>query len=64
VYDEVVAVWYPSRNAFLALAEFPGYMEAHVHRDAAIAQAALIATRGEAEPRLAQPFAVPTGDAS
>lgn len=56
VYDEVVAVWYPSRTAFLALAEFPGYMEAHVHRDAAIEQAALIATRGDAEPRLSQPF--------
>lgn len=56
-YDEVVAVWYPSRNAFLALAEFPGYMEAHVHRDAAIEQATLIATRGDVEPRLTQPFA-------
>ena len=56
VYDEVVAVWYPSRTAFLALAEYPGYMEAHVHREAALEQAALIATRGEAEPRLAQPF--------
>ena len=55
VYDEVVAVWYPSRAAFLGLAAFPGYMEAHAHRDAAIAQAALIATRGETEPRLAQP---------
>jgi uncharacterized protein (DUF1330 family) len=56
VYDEVVAVWYPSRAAFLALADFPGYMAAHVHRDAAIEQAALIATRGDAEPRLSQPF--------
>jgi len=56
VYDEVVAVWYPSRAAFLGLAEFPGYMEAHAHRDAAIEQSALIATRGEVEPRLAQPF--------
>ena len=56
VYDEVVAVWYPSRAAFLALADFPGYMEAHAHRDAAIEQAALIATRGDAEPRLTQPF--------
>src|SRR6476660_8604780 len=64
VYDEVVAVWYPTRNAFLGLAEWPGYMEAHVNRDAAIAQGALIATRGAAEPRLAQPFAVPTGDGS
>ena len=57
-YDEVVAVWYPSRNAFLGLAAFPGYMEAHVHRDAAIEQATLSATRGEAEPRLTHPFAV------
>jgi uncharacterized protein (DUF1330 family) len=56
VYDEVVAVWYPSRAAFLRLAEYPGYMEAHAHREAAIEQAALIATRGEAEPHLGQPF--------
>ena len=55
-YDEVVAVWYPNRAAFLALAGYPGYMEAHVHRDAAIEQAAIIATRGNPEPRLTQPF--------
>ncbi len=55
-YDEVVAVWYPNRSAFLALADVPGYMEAHIHRDAAIEQAAIIATRGDAEPRLTQPF--------
>jgi uncharacterized protein (DUF1330 family) len=59
VYDEVVAVWYPSRDAFLRLAEHPGYMEALAHRDAAIEQAALIATKGDAEPRLTQPFAAP-----
>jgi uncharacterized protein (DUF1330 family) len=58
-YDEVVAVWYPSRSAFLRLAEYPGYMEAHVHREAAIEQAALLATRGESEPTLTQPFAAP-----
>ena len=56
-YDEVVVVWYPSRAAFLALAEYPGYLEAHVHRDAAIEQATLIATKGDPEPRLTQPFA-------
>ena len=56
-YDEVVVVWYPSRNAFLGLAAFPGYMEAHAHREAAIEQATLIATRGEATPVLTQPFA-------
>ena len=55
-YDEVVAVWYPSRAAFLGLAAYPGYLEAHVHRDAAIDQATLIATRGEAAPALTQPF--------
>ncbi len=55
-YDEVVAVWYPSRAAFLGLAAYPGYLEAHVHRDAAIENATLIATRGEAAPALTQPF--------
>ena len=55
-YDEVVAVWYPSRAAFLGLAAYPGYLEAHVHRDAAIDQATLIATRGEAAPALTPPF--------
>jgi uncharacterized protein (DUF1330 family) len=63
VYDEVVAVWYPSRSAFLRLAEYPGYMEAHAHREAALEQAALIATRGDAEPRLSQPFSI-AADAS
>ncbi len=55
-YDEVVAVWYPSRAAFLGLAAYPGYLEAHAHRDAAIENATLIATRGEATPALTQPF--------
>ena len=55
-YDEVVAVWYPSRAAFLGLAAYPGYLEAHVHRDAAIENATLIATCGEAMPALTQPF--------
>ena len=56
-YDEVVAVWYPSRTAFLGLAAYPGYLESHVHRDAAIEQATLIAMRGESTPVLTQPFA-------
>ena len=56
-YDEVVAVWYPSRTAFLGLAAYPGYMESMAHRDAAIEQATLIATRGDATPVLTQPFA-------
>ena len=55
-YDEVVAVWYPSHAAFLALTDHPGYVEALEHRDAAIDQAALIPCVGEAEARLGTPF--------
>jgi uncharacterized protein (DUF1330 family) len=56
-YDEVVAVWYPSRKAFLGLESFPGYREAfEIHRRAAIEQAALILCDGAAEPVLASPF--------
>jgi len=55
-YDEVVAVWYPSRAAFLGLADVPGYPESHLHRDAGVAQATLIATAGAAEPVLTSPF--------
>ncbi|MFZ4517768.1 MAG: DUF1330 domain-containing protein [Microthrixaceae bacterium] len=54
--DEVVAVWYPSRAAFLRLGEYPGYFEATVHRDAAVEQAVLIACDGEQEPALRSPF--------
>lgn len=55
-WEEVVAVWYPSRAAFLALPEFPGYQEAFdVHRRAAVAHAALLLCDGEAEPMLAGP---------
>jgi len=63
-YDEVVAVWYPSRTAFLGLADYPGYMNAHAHRVAAIEQATLIATRGESTPHLSQPFAAPPASTS
>jgi uncharacterized protein (DUF1330 family) len=55
-YDEVVAVWYPSRAAFLALPSYPGYDAAHVHRDAAVEQATLLSVTGEAEPVLRNPF--------
>ena len=55
-YDEVVAVWYPSTAAFLALNDHPGYPEALQHRDAAIEQAALIPCKADAEPRLTSPF--------
>lgn len=55
-YDEVVAVWYPSRAAFLSLPTYPGYDEAHAHRDAGVEQATLIATTGDADPVLRNPF--------
>lgn len=55
-YDEVLAVWYPSRAAFLALSTYPGYMEAHVHRDAALEQATLLACAAGTEPVLTNPF--------
>jgi uncharacterized protein (DUF1330 family) len=55
-YDEVLAVWYPSRNAFLRLGEYPGYMDAHVHRDAALEQSTLLAVAGNTEPVLRNPF--------
>lgn len=58
-YDEVVAVWYPSRAAFLGLTRHPGYLEALAHRDAALEQASLIATRGASDPVLATPFTPP-----
>lgn len=57
-YDEVVAVWYPSRATFLRLAEFPGYLDAHVHRDAGVEQAALLATKASAEPVLGTPYPI------
>lgn len=55
-YDEVVAVWYPSRAAFLGLASHPGYVEALADRDAALEQASLIATKGTPDAVLTTPF--------
>mgnify|MGYP000281727671 CR=1 FL=1 len=55
-YDEVVAVWYPGFAAFLSMSDQPGYLEALVHRDAAIEQAAIIPCVGSATPVLANPF--------
>jgi len=55
-YDEIVAVWYPSRAAFLTLDIFPGYRAAFaLHRRAAIERATLLLCDGDAEPRLASP---------
>lgn len=55
--DEIVAVWYPTRAALLALEGFPGYREAfELHRRAAIERAVLLVCDGDAEPRLASPY--------
>jgi len=56
-FDEVVAVWYPSRAAFLRLKDFPGYWEAfEVHRRAAIEHALLLFCASGQEPVLRSPF--------
>ena len=55
-YDEVLAVWYPSRSAFLRLTDHPGYTEALAHRDAALERATVIPCAGAATPVLAFPF--------
>lgn len=56
-YDEVVAVWYPSRAAFLKLEDYPGYREAfEVHRRAAIEHATLLFFAAGSEPALTSPY--------
>ena len=55
-YDEVLAVWYPSRASFVELTNFPGYVEATVHREAALAWSSLIPCVGSDDAVLAGPF--------
>ena len=43
-YDEVIAVWYPNRAAFLSLMDFPGYLEAAERRTQTLEHATLLAT--------------------
>ncbi len=57
-YDEVLAIWYPNRAAFIELTNYPGYQDALVHREAALAWSALIPCVGSAEPVLENPFDV------
>jgi uncharacterized protein (DUF1330 family) len=57
-YDEVLAIWYPSRASFVELTNFPGYQEALAHREAALAWSSLIPCAGSAEPVLENPFDV------
>lgn len=55
-FDEVLAVWYPSRQAFIELTSDPAYQEALAHREAALETSALIPCVGEADPVLRTPF--------
>ena len=56
-YDEVVAVWYPSRAAFLSLERHPGYREAfELHRRASIEHATLLFFAARTEPELGTPY--------
>ncbi len=56
-YDEVVAVWYPSRAAFLKLEDHPGYREAlDLHRRASLERATLLFFAAGAEPQLSTPY--------
>jgi uncharacterized protein (DUF1330 family) len=52
VYDEVIAVWYPSVAAFAALATDPDTLAARAHRLAALERATLIRCVSGAEPVL------------
>lgn len=56
-YDEVIAVWYPSRSAFLGLATAPEIMPALADRRAGLERAALICCESGPEAALT----VPTG---
>lgn len=52
-YDEVIAVWYPSRAAFLALATDARILEARADRAAGLERATLICIDSGPEPILA-----------
>jgi hypothetical protein len=54
-FDEVIAVWYPSLAAFVALATDPEILVARAHRVAGLERAALIGCRSGAEPALVAP---------
>ena len=52
LYDEVIAVWYPSAAAFLALATDSETLAARADRIAGLERAALIRCEGSPEPVL------------
>ena len=47
-WNDAVLVQYPSRKAFIAMVSRPDYVEASVHRTAALADSRLIATATQA----------------
>jgi uncharacterized protein (DUF1330 family) len=51
-YDEILAVWYPSLEAFAALVGDPGIVAALAHRSAGLERAAIICCDSGAEPVL------------
>ena len=53
LYDEVIAVWYPSAAAFVALATDPEILEARSDRTEGLERAALIRCDAGGEPALA-----------
>ena len=52
LYDEVIAVWYPSHAAFLALVGDPELLGVREHRVAALERAAVICCPAGADARL------------
>lgn len=55
LYDDVIAVWYPSATAFVALAMDPEIMAARADRVEGLERAALLRCDSGAEPRLDAP---------
>jgi uncharacterized protein (DUF1330 family) len=55
LYDEVIAVWYPSRADFVALATDPEIVTALAHRAAGLERAALISCESGPDPVLSTP---------
>jgi len=55
-YDEVLAVWYPSRSAFLQFTADPEILAAFEHRRAGLERASIICCESGAEPVLTGAF--------
>ena len=55
VYDEVIAVWYPNRTAFIGLATAPEIIPALADRVAGLERAAIICCEAGSEPVLTGP---------